>query len=532
MTRILLFVLCAFVIVGAAPELLEAKDPQYRDELRRARRMLMRGQADVAVPLLEGMLKKYPYDDQVSTTYVDVLMQLERYDDADAFLEDALQNAAQKVNLYRKRVDLRKIQDRPKDAFADVLKIISLNDGLAPWAFKETRNFLEEGMNPGDARKAVEAELKEQPENKNFTVLAATILELDNKPQKATELVLEADRREKQDGRLVMRFAEELLAMDHRDRAQAAMLMAAGETQKKTRRSQYLFKLADMLEEDQNYEQALVHLETIAEERRGSASAGKALLRGANIYQTHLDDPRGALKVYRQLENDPSLGHYRPDMLLRMAECMVRLGDFDGASHVFMNVIPEAVDPEHAERAAFGMADVQFYKGDADSAMKLYQDMAEDYPRSLLTNDAANRYVLLNLYGDLNGGEAAALYGTMEWGRSVGDSSVVEESARELTAKYNDIQLGAEAWIALADLAEQHGHYALAVENLDHVVKEHSQDRRAAVALFRQGEILMRHLIQPQQALGKYEKILVDYSNSVVAGDARRLVERIRNGQS
>jgi len=192
-------------------------------------------------------------------------------------------------------------------------------------------------------------------------------------------------------------------------------------------------------------------------------------------------------------------------------------------------VIPEALDPEQAETAAFREAEVAFFAGDADSALVLFQDMAENYPRSLLADDAAHRYIMLNKYQATGGGKAVEHWGRLEWGRLVGDSAAVDSSARAINETWPGGELAAESWLALAEIAAAAGDFEAAMERLDQVIHEHDWDRRRApIALMRQGEILLGELDRPQEALLRYETVLTEYPECVLAGEARRIVERLR----
>jgi|GEM_PF-2219756 len=520
----------AALAAGFAAGSAEAVDAKYRNAIRAARRYTQRGQPGEAAKVYQGILTLHPTDEQASTGYAQALIDQEQYDAADVFLSKALESVTPKVNLYRKREQLRRLQGRAEDAFADALEVLGESEGLAPWVFQETQSLLGEGLKPSDAVRRAREALANRPDDANFVVLTGVILALDDRGEEALALVREEDRKKKRRGRTIQRYAEEILALGRRDAGEAAMGEAAAAAAKGSRRSQVLFNLAGLLEEDGRYPEALAQLATIAAEREGTSAAGKALIQSAEIYQNHLDDPRGALDVYEKLRDDPSIGHYRPRMLIQMGDCFVRLGDFDAAAKTYRSVLPEAIDPEDAEEAAFKEAEVAFYRGDADSARTLYQDMAEAYPRSLRTDDAAGRYILINAHAGLGAGDAIALLGRVEWGKAIGDSAVVDSAASRLIALYPEGELAAEAWLARADLAEAAGHYTAALEYLDRVVADHAEDHRAPEALRRQGDIYLDKLDRPEEALRRYERILTDYAGSVLAGEVRLKVEAIRRG--
>jgi tetratricopeptide (TPR) repeat protein len=516
-----------FLAAAGAPAAAAPNDVRYRAQMRSAQRHLMRGNAVEAVGIYADMLKNNPGDEPAASGYVEALLQLERYDDAEAFLEETLPTVEPKTNLYRKRVTLRRLQGKPGDAFADVLHVMSENAELASWSFQTTRDLLGEGLVPATASRASRRAYEDHPGNADFAVLTAVILALDERTDEARALMVEIDDQKKQFGQLIKRYSDEMLALGRREVALEGFLLAAEKAVKSSRRTQFLFAATDLLEEDGRYRDALAHLATVAEERGGSSAAGKALIRSAQIYQRHLDDPEGALQVYEKLEHDPSLGHYRPEMLLQMGNCYVKLGRFDRATEVFRSVIPEALDPEHAESAAYRLAEVAFYTGRAEEALELYQDMAETYARSLLTDEAAGRYILLNTYSTLGGGEAVGLLGRTEWARSVGDSALADSCAQELIRRYPEGELAAEAWLARGELALERDDPQTALDRFEKVVTGHAADRRAPVALKRQGEIYMS-LGRNDEALARFERILADYPQSVLAGEVRRHVQQLR----
>lgn len=524
----------AVVLVLAAglgiPETAAAADAKYRNQLSSATRHLMRGNYDDAARVFGEILKQHPNDEKASSGFAQALIALDRLDEADAFLEEALARVEPKTDLYRRREELRRLQGRTEDAFSDALAVMASSDGMAPWVYRETRELIGEGLDASRAGAIAERALAERPDDVNFVVLAAVILALDDRFVEGSELLTRIDTQKKQNGAYVMRYGEELAALGYPAAAVDAMMLAAELADAPPRRSQYLFRAADLLEADGRYADALAQLQRIATEREGTSAAGKALTRSAALYQQHLDDPAGALAVYERLRNDPSLGHNRPEMLLHMGDCYTRLGRFDDAARTYNEVLPEALDPEHAESAAYRAAEVAFFRGDADSALTLYQTMAETYMRSLLTDDAASRYILLNSYAKVDGGAAMGLYGRMEWGRAAGDSAAADSTARLIIERYPDMEIAAEAWLALADISAAAGRPVEAVERLDRVVRDFPGNRRAAVALKRQGDLYSLELNDPERALEKYESMLAEYPESVLGAEVRSRVRALRGG--
>ncbi len=524
--RLVVAVLLIGVGFGSTPA--RAADPLYQNQIQNARRALSRGQFQPAADLFEKILKSHPQDGTAATGLAEAWIGLERYAEADTLIAGTLTRVPAKADLYKLRVRLRRAQERPAEAFEDLVRVLDADADRTPWAFRETRDLLTAGLDPRRALKIAEEARGAHPGSVPFAVLVALVHSLDGHEEEGLRALLADEEGQKLRGKALLLYADQMLALERDDVAVAALQNAADRIDEAGPRSAVLFKVAEIREASGQYSEALAVLKRIVDERPGTSSAGKALLASADIYQKFMNDPQGALAVYRQIQNDPIVGHRRPEMLLQMADCYVRLDELDEAASTYASVIPEAVDPEHAETAAYKLAEVEFFRGNIDSALVLYQDMAENHPRSLLADDAAGRYILLNKHLMVGGGVAVQLLGRMKWGLLAGDSAAVDSSASLLIENWSGGELAAEAYLGLADLAERSGRYVEAIEHLEKVVAGYAGDPRVPVALRRQGDIYVQRLSQPKEALERYETILTDYPNSVEAGEARRLAENLR----
>jgi tetratricopeptide (TPR) repeat protein len=525
--RLLLAVLLGLALASAPAR---AADPEYQNSMRLVNRYMAQAQYETASQLLEQILAKHPRDVPASASYVDALLYQHRLDDAETFLGRALEQSPGHADLYRMRVKLRRAQERPDDAFADVLLVVKTNPERATWAYRETVDLLKAGLDPARARNAIVAASPGGNGAPDFSLFIAVIAAQEGRGDEALRLVSGYDAEKKQSGEAIRHFADEMFALDRRDLARKAIATAVERAPTPERRTDHLFRAAEMAERDGNYKDALASLERIAAEREGKAAAANARLHSAEIHDKYLKDPAGALALYGQIRDDPSLGHLRPTLLLQMADCYVRLARFDEAVRTYVEVGPEAFDPEHAELAALRLADIEFFRGTPDSALTLYQSMADTYPRSRFTDQAAARYILLNKYVQVRmAGELARTWGRLEWARLAGDSSAVAAAADSLLDRDPEGELAAEALFALAETAQGGGNPAGAAARLEEIVRRFSGDKhRAPEALLRLGTLLADVLARPAEALTRFEAVLTDYPASVQAGDARRRVEALR----
>lgn len=504
-----------------------AADAHYVGEMRRANRLLAQGVPDAAVKILESILKRHPADLRASMTYAEALIGMNRLEDADTFLIAALERVTEVADLYRVRVKLRRAQNRPQDAMRDIFLVLKANENRAPWGFREVLEILNDGLDPKFAFKLTEEGRREHSENLNYTILSAVVSVFQQKTEHALRMVIAFDQGSQGEGEIVQRFADAMQSLGLENVALEGLLAAVERTPRPHRRSPIWFKIAGIQERQGKYQDALVSLERISEERKGTAVAGDALLRSARIHQQYLKDPQGALSVYLKIHDDPVLGHHRPEMLLQMADCYLRLGDFENAGIKFRETVPQAFDPEHAELAQLRMADVELFRGNPDSALVLYQNMAQNNPRSLYADQAADRYILLNKYQAMDR-KALELLGKLEWARLRGDSMGVEVAGSGLLSGQAPDEIAAIALLAMAEAAETGGNYTAALHRLDDLANRFRSDRLAPEALMRGGILLQEKLGRAQEALLRYESILTKYPESVQVGDARRLVEKLR----
>jgi outer membrane protein assembly factor BamD (BamD/ComL family) len=158
--------------------------------------------------------------------------------------------------------------------------------------------------------------------------------------------------------------------------------------------------------------------------------------------------------------------------------------------------------------------------------------MADTYPRSRFTDQAAARYILLNKYArTAMSVDLVRAWGRMEWARLAGDSAAVAATADSLQDRDPEGDLAAEALFALAEIAQAGGNPGGAALRLEEIVRRFPGDKqRAPEALLRLGTLLADVLSRPEDALTRFESILTDYPASVQVGDARRRVEALRRG--
>jgi tol-pal system protein YbgF len=109
---------------------------------------------------------------------------------------------------------------------------------------------------------------------------------------------------------------------------------------------------------------------------------------------------------------------------------------------------------------------------------------------------------------------------------SEGDAQVCIDRFREFLQNHPSSTYADDATYWIADCYFKQGDYKSSVLRFDDVVRRNPQGKKAADALFRQGEALLRMGPSYTAAASKaFERVLTEYPNSTRADDAKRQLE-------
>jgi tetratricopeptide (TPR) repeat protein len=340
--------------------------------------------------------------------------------------------------------------------------------------------------------------------------------------------VAEADRASSSKGRLLVQYGEELYGSGRAALAEAALAKAAGLAEGRADKSGAWSRMAGIAGETGHPRNAARAWQAVADLNPGTVVRVEALLALADVQRSRLKDCPAALAAYTAVVGDPLLGERKGLVYLQMAECHLRMNQAAEASRALDQLKDSGADTETKAEGAFLAAELKFFAGDFNAAQPLYQAVAENFTRTRKTNDAVGRYLQIVRAQDQNDAAALKAYARMEESTRLEDTTAVVQAAQQLAAQFPASDLAADGLVREAEMIRSRLRAEEAIGLCGRAATGHPKARAAPYALALVGDICLRELNDHPRALAAYEKLLDQYPDNLLAGEARRTVEKLR----
>ncbi|MEW6510443.1 MAG: tetratricopeptide repeat protein [Bacteroidota bacterium] len=240
-------------------------------------------------------------------------------------------------------------------------------------------------------------------------------------------------------------------------------------------------------------------------------------------------DLDGALASFGHvLEAVQGVSILRFDVGLMMGKVFVAKGDTSRALVRFTMVAaaPDAL-PDQSDEANFRIAEIEYFGGRFDDAMQRLDGIAVN-----LKADYANDALRLQAFLVENlrtAPEALRMMGRGEFLGRQGKNTEATAILQEVVRNHPQAPLVDDALLVIASLQSGAGLLQDAVGTYERLLTE-LRDGSIALdrAQFKLGELYQYGLRSPAKAIAAYEKLLADYPTSVLAGQARLRIRRLR----
>jgi tetratricopeptide (TPR) repeat protein len=212
--------------------------------------------------------------------------------------------------------------------------------------------------------------------------------------------------------------------------------------------------------------------------------------------------------------------------VLIKGDCLVILGRFDDAKRTYDLVRPDW-DDFQAQSAYYNLGEIALYEHDLEAALSYFNVTVSEYPGEALANDAVERLILIR-------------------GARAGEEGYAPELGVFAEAALSERQGEIEEAITLFRRAAAAGPSEVRVQSLKNLIRlylaaddleqaldickiagETVESHWSPVALETAGDIYLR-LGMLDDAVNTYENVIVNYPNSVSAGEARRKLDLVR----
>ncbi len=223
------------------------------------------------------------------------------------------------------------------------------------------------------------------------------------------------------------------------------------------------------------------------------------------------------------IEIGASSKNLRKAVLLK-ADCLVILERFEDAKATYDLVRPDW-DPAQAQRAYYNLGEICFYEHDFDAALSYFNVTASEYPGETLANDAIERLILIR--GARAGEAYAPELGAFADAALLERQGKVEEAVALLrgTAAAGPAEVRVQSLKGLVRLYLAAGDHERALE-ICRLAGETMESYWSPVALETAGDIYLE-LGMRDEAVSAYENVIVNYPESVSAGEARRKLDLV-----
>jgi tetratricopeptide (TPR) repeat protein len=243
----------------------------------------------------------------------------------------------------------------------------------------------------------------------------------------------------------------------------------------------------------------------------------------------YLNDLPKAIRLLETLINTPGIPrHLVGRAKINLGDYYLMSGDIWESTLLYSQVDKEFREEMLGQEARFKNARLSYFNGDFEWAQAQF-DALKASTSKLIANDAIDQSVFImdNLNTDATT-EAMAIYAQAELLVFQNRFAEALRLLDSLRTTFPQSGLQDDVLYLKAQIAEKKRDYEQAVAYYQEIVEKFPNDIRADNALYAQALLFEEKLEQPQKAMELYEKLFVDYSDSVFSVDARKRYRLLR----
>lgn len=249
----------------------------------------------------------------------------------------------------------------------------------------------------------------------------------------------------------------------------------------------------------------------------------------AHLYAFYLDRPDTAIVLLKELVDDRTvLASFRGESKLELGDCYLMTGDLFEAELIYSQVDKDFKEEALGQEAKFRMSKLFYFRGEFERS-KAYLDVLKTATTQLISNNAIDLGMLIQDNTGLDTTEdAMMLYANAElliYRNKVKEGLAVLDSIDILFPGH---ALADEILMARAKAALRQHNTDTALFYLQKIVTDHGRDILADNALFIMADLYEKQLDNPEKAKELYEKILLEYTGSLYAVEARKRYRALR----
>jgi tetratricopeptide (TPR) repeat protein len=257
----------------------------------------------------------------------------------------------------------------------------------------------------------------------------------------------------------------------------------------------------------------------------GTDNAEQAYLKKGDIVFRIEKDPKTALAVYQ--EGLSKARYQQAAFAQRLGRVYLVLGDYQNAEGYFTRLVNDR-DPELHDTGVYYAGLLLGIRGNYEAARDTLTSLAEKNPASAMTNDAIQ--LAWAIEEGLQGNQKnLADYVTALRCEVAEDTTGAIDALKGIAAQPAETPLRSRSLLKTGELLFESGRFDEAVSAYETFVRDYPTDVRVADAQHAIARVYEYGYGDRQQALEKYEDILLTYPHYIYLDDVRADVNRLRN---
>lgn len=262
------------------------------------------------------------------------------------------------------------------------------------------------------------------------------------------------------------------------------------------------------------FEEALESFELTAS--RYPQVRGEALYEIGEMWLEDLEEPKKAVPRFEELFKRPGekLG---AEAGLSLVDCWLKLGELGKAEGVCHKLSPLKPD-----MATFLLAEIQYYRGEFEEAVRLYREVVEQHKGSEVVNDALERILLV---GE-SGGDELKDYAKAELLGAQGRFNEGLDLLRTVIRR--DPSLAPRATFLIGNLLKEKGEPHQAIGAYEDLINNYPDSPLCPYAKLEIGEIYATRLKARDRGIEELESLLVEYPSSPLCDLVRDRIEELK----
>jgi tetratricopeptide (TPR) repeat protein len=274
-----------------------------------------------------------------------------------------------------------------------------------------------------------------------------------------------------------------------------------------------------------NVEEAILTLKSLIKNHSKTSEGMDAVRILGEIYLNDLRDPGKAEDYFKKyVSREPKEEKKVLDAQFSLVECQIMKENFGKVEKGLLGLI----NSPYGDRALFQLGEVYFYQGDFESSLDMFNRIVQEYPKSVVENNALRRIIQITdnmedeTLKEIAEVELLGRQGKFEDGIEILRNILNSEPGKESSKIIEDVIL------LMGNIYEGLEDYPASISAYENLVERNPESILAPEALRRAGEVYFVRLGDRKHAIEMFERVLLEYPKAVQTDIIRKRVEELK----